>query len=220
MTFLLKGLPVNSSTTIYNQKFFEIAQLSPKSHSLEVVYEGTNDSTPLNLHYLIIQNGTSSSFTTTSISSSSTTMSLSSLPTSTSTGNIASATISTSTAKSILVSSIIGGVIGGLALVVFAILGFFLLCRRQKRDEQEEISTSTVAVAGLLTVPGTGRTVLKTAEGRVDIGQDPCRPGWLDSSGPPGTALPGGLRDVERQKSYISMYSHSESQIIRRSITS
>ena len=127
ITFLLKGLPVNSTTTVYNQKFFETAQLSPTSHTLKVVYEGTN-STPLTLDYLIIQNGTSSS----------TTSSTTSFPTST--GSTAS---STSTPKSAPVGSIVGGVIGGLALIIFAVLGFFLLRRRQKRDVQEEISTST-----------------------------------------------------------------------------
>ena len=127
ITFLLKGLPVNSTTTVYNQKFFETAQLSPTSHTLKVVYEGTN-STPLTLDYLIIQNGTSSSTTT----------STTSLPTST-----GSTTSATSTPKSVPVGSIVGGVIGGLALIIFAILGFFLLRRRQKRDVQEEVSTST-----------------------------------------------------------------------------
>ena len=125
INFRLNGLPVNSTSTVYNQKFFETAQLSPTSHTLKVVYEGSN-STPLTLDYLIIQNGTS-------------TTSISSLPTST--GNTVSAT---STPKgSVPVGAIVGGVIGGLALVVFAILGFLLLRRRQKRDAQERVSTST-----------------------------------------------------------------------------
>ena len=123
--FLLKGLPVNSTSTVYNQKFFETAQLSPTSHTLKVVYEG-NNSTPLTLDYLIIQNGTSSSTTT-------------SLPTPT--GNTVSAT---STPRgSIPIGPIVGGVIGGLALVVFAVLGFFFLRRRQKHDGQEKVYTST-----------------------------------------------------------------------------
>ena len=125
--FLLKGLPVNSTSDLNNQLFFETALLSPTSHTLEVVYEGTN-STPLTLDYLIIQNGTSSSSTMTSISS---------LPTST--GNIASA--------SIPVGSIVGGVIGGLVLVVFAILGFFLLRRRQKRDVHQPLEYTLLSPA-------------------------------------------------------------------------
>ena len=76
-----------------------------------MVYEG-NNSTPLTLDYLIIQNGTSSS--------------TSSLPT-----------------PKGLVGPIVGGVIGGLALLLFAILGFFFLLQRQKREAQEKVSRST-----------------------------------------------------------------------------
>jgi hypothetical protein len=126
ISFLLKGLPVNSTTTVYNQKFFETVQLSPTSHTLKVVYEG-NNSTPLTLDYLIVQNGTSSSSTTTS------------LPTST--GSTVSAT-STPTGF-VPVGPIVGGVIGGLALVVFAVLGYFLLRRRPKLGVQGIDSTPT-----------------------------------------------------------------------------
>ena len=88
-----------------------------------MVYGG-NNSTPLTLDYLIIQNGTSSSSTTTSTFS---------LPTST--GNATS----NPNGSPDRVGFIVGGVIGGLALLVFAISGFLLLRRRQKRN----LSTST-----------------------------------------------------------------------------
>ena len=88
-----------------------------------MVYEG-NNSTPLTLDYLIIQNGTLSSSTTTSTSS-----------------LLTSTVNATSSPKGlpVQVGAIVGGVIGGLALLIFAILGFFLLRRRQKRN----VSTST-----------------------------------------------------------------------------
>jgi hypothetical protein len=128
ISFRCKGLPVDSTTTLYNQKFFETTKLSPTSHTLKVVYEG-NNSTPLTLDYLIIQNGTSTSSST------------SSLPTST-----ISAT--STPKKSVAVGSIVGGVIGVLALLVlFGILGFFFLRRRQKRRRRkrdaQEIVLST-----------------------------------------------------------------------------
>ena len=80
-----------------------------------MVYEG-NNSTPLTLDYLIIQNGTSSNSTVS--------------PTSSPKGSVD-------------LGSIIGGVIGGLTLLVFVILGFFLLRRRQRRDAQGKVSIST-----------------------------------------------------------------------------
>lgn len=130
INFKLNGLPTNTTATTYNQKFFETDQLSATSHTLEVVYQGSN-STPLTLTDLIIQNGTLSSTST----------SASSLATSTSTGNSVSAT---STAKSSTpVGPIVGAVIGGIALILFALLGAFLFRRRQKRAAQENASMST-----------------------------------------------------------------------------
>ena len=126
VNFLLEGLPTSATTTVYNQKFFETAQLTAGPHTLKAVFEG-NNSTPLTLDYLIVQNGTISS-TTTSVSSQAT----SSTPTS---GT--SATVRSSTP----VGAIVGGVIGGLALIVFIIF-VFLLHRRHKRAKQEQIFIS------------------------------------------------------------------------------
>ena len=126
VNFLLEGLPTSATTTVYNQKFFETAQLTAGPHTLKAVFEG-NNSTPLTLDYLIVQNGTLSS-TTTSVSSQAT----SSTPTS---GT--SATVRSSTP----VGAIVGGVIGGLALIVFIIF-VFLLHRRHKRAKQEQIFIS------------------------------------------------------------------------------
>ncbi|KAF8816837.1 hypothetical protein BYT27DRAFT_7076418 [Phlegmacium glaucopus] len=110
ISFLLTGVPA-STPAANNHKFFETTQLTPGPHTLEVVYEGT-DSTPLTLDYLLIQNGTLPS-TTTSVSSH---------------ANSASAPV----------GAIAGGVIGGLALIVLVILGFLLLRRHQKRAAQSK----------------------------------------------------------------------------------
>ena len=129
VNFSLKGIPPNTATT-YNQKFFETAQLSATSHTLQVVYYG-NNSTPLTLTDLIIQNGTLLSTTTTTTSVSSLATSTPSTP-STATGVAVQGKSSTS------FGPIVGSVVGGLALILFTVLGFFFLRRRQKRVAQEK----------------------------------------------------------------------------------
>ena len=134
VNFLLKGLVITATTTIYNQKFFETAQLTPGSHTLKAVFEG-NNSTPLTITYLIIQNGTVSSTST-----SSTTTSVSSPATSSIPGSVVSGT--SVVGSSTPVGEVVGGVIGGLALIFFVILGVFFLHRRHKRAKQEQILIS------------------------------------------------------------------------------
>ncbi|KAF8801613.1 hypothetical protein BYT27DRAFT_7197850 [Phlegmacium glaucopus] len=135
INFLLKGIPENTSTT-YNQKFFETAQLPAGHHTLKAVYEG-NNSTPLTLDYLVIQNGTLAS-TTTSGSSHATSSSI----TGDGAGNGTSGASGAST-RSTPIGAIAGGVIGGLALTVFIIFGFLLLRRRQKRAAEAIVISST-----------------------------------------------------------------------------
>jgi hypothetical protein len=151
INFTLSGLPPGpgSTSTLSNQKFFQIDQLSPTSHKLQVQYAGSDSKTPLTLDYLIIQNGTSSSTTTPTsslpTSTSSYPTSTSSLPTSTSslpgpTSTEITVSATSSPNGSVRVGPIVGGVIGGLALLVFAILGLlFLLRRRHERN----VSSST-----------------------------------------------------------------------------
>jgi hypothetical protein len=128
VNFLLKGLPANSPTTVYNQKFFETAQLTAGPHTLKAVFEG-NNSTPLTLDYLVVQNGTLS------------TASVSSLVTSSTSGSGVSGTSAT-LRSSTPVGAIVGGVIGGLALIVFAIFGFLFLRRLHKRAAHKRASIS------------------------------------------------------------------------------
>lgn len=133
INFLLKGIPANTATT-YNQKFFETAQLSPGSHTLEVVYKG-NNSTPLVLGSLIVQNGTLSSTTSHATTG-----------TAAATGTAATGSgVSTPTrAKSSTPGgAIAGGVIGGLALIGLVILGFLLFRQRRKRAAHEQALVST-----------------------------------------------------------------------------
>jgi hypothetical protein len=131
VNFLLKGLPASTTTTVYNQKFFETAQLTEGPHTLKAVFEG-NNSTPLTLDYLIVQNGTLSS-TSASVSSHAT----SSTPGSGVSGT--SATLRSPTP----VGAIVGGVIGGLALIVFVIFGFLFFRRLHKGAAHRKVSIST-----------------------------------------------------------------------------
>lgn len=99
---------------------------------MKVIYEG-NNSTPLTLDFLIVQNGTVSSTTTTASSHGAS---------GTHTSDGASATSSTGK-SSTPTGAIVGGVIGGIALAIFALLGFLLLRRRQRHAAQEKYSVST-----------------------------------------------------------------------------
>lgn len=137
VNFLLKGLSTTTTTTVYNQKFFETAQLAAGPHTLKAVFEG-NNSTPLTLDYLIVQNGTLSS-TTTSTSSTS----ISSHATSSTSSSVVSGTSVTERSSRTAVRAVVGGVIGGLALIVLVIFGFLFLYRRRKRATQEQILIST-----------------------------------------------------------------------------
>ncbi|KAF8805440.1 hypothetical protein BYT27DRAFT_7085298 [Phlegmacium glaucopus] len=137
-SFLLQGVSADTPTT-NNQKFFETAQYPAGPHTLKVVYEGIN-STPLTLDYLIVQNGTLPS-TTTSVSShatSSTTGSVTSSTATTGNGTVIGTSSASTPVKGSPTGAIVGGVIGGLALIVLTILGFLLLRQRQKRATQEQ----------------------------------------------------------------------------------
>ncbi|KAF8801614.1 hypothetical protein BYT27DRAFT_7114517 [Phlegmacium glaucopus] len=124
-------LPYEDANSLFQQKFFETAQLPAGPHTLNVVYHG-NNSTPLTIQYLIIQNGTLSSTTT----------SISPHATSSTNGSAVSGT-STPMKSSTPVGAIVGGVVGGLALTVFIIFGFLLLRRHQKRAAEAIAISST-----------------------------------------------------------------------------
>ena len=125
VSFLLKGLPAES-ITIYNQKFFETTTLPYGHHKITVLYQGSGETTPLTLDYLIVQNGTVPV-------GSSTSTSLGPSPTG---KNAGSNTNDTTSSKS-NVGAIAGGVIGGLGLILLACLLF--LCYRRKQRKQQNL---------------------------------------------------------------------------------
>ncbi|KAF5344751.1 hypothetical protein D9756_011075 [Leucocoprinus leucothites] len=68
ITFSLEGLPADAKTTVYNQKFFTTPEFPVGTHNLVVTFHGSNQTTPLCLDYLYVKNG---SFPTSSSPSSS-----------------------------------------------------------------------------------------------------------------------------------------------------
>ena len=106
----------STATNQTNSKIFETPLLPAGPHTLKVVYEGNSNLNPLTLEFLVVQNGTISSTTTSG----------SGIPGKSTYGK-----------GSIPVGAIVGGTIGGLALIVFALLGFLFLRQRRKRSVQE-----------------------------------------------------------------------------------
>ncbi|KAF8969561.1 hypothetical protein BDZ97DRAFT_1915115 [Flammula alnicola] len=133
-TFNLAGLPSHTSPTQFNQIFFQSAELPNTQHTLEVVYQGNSQTTPLTLQYLVVQNGTSPPITT-SLTNSLTT----SLPSPSSVTNVSttalpslpSPTGAERPGSSDRIAATLGGVLGGLALIALAISGL-LYARRRK----------------------------------------------------------------------------------------
>ncbi len=108
--FILRG-HASGAVTLYNQKFFETAVYPVGSHRLTVTFGGSGQTTPLVLESLVIRNG--------------------SVP--------ISITSSTTETKSTNSTAIIGGVTGGVAFLVLALLVFiFLRRRRNSRNELED----------------------------------------------------------------------------------
>ncbi|KAF5345408.1 hypothetical protein D9756_010993 [Leucocoprinus leucothites] len=123
--FSLKGLPADSTTTIYNQQHFTTPDFPVGSHSLAVTFHGTDESTPLCLEYLYVKNG---SFPATP--------SLTPDPTNTSTSNSDNGEASGRTP----VGAIVGGVVGGLAFLLCLAAAFrVLFFKRQRQKNRRSI---------------------------------------------------------------------------------
>ena len=127
-SFLLKGLSTSATTTVYNQNFFTTPNFTQGQHEITVLFEGTGQTTPLTLDYMVIQNGTTPVTTTTGSGSTATTSSSSSpaLTSNNSTGGKGNTGI------------IVGAVIGGLVLIALTILAVFFIRRRDKKLRHEE----------------------------------------------------------------------------------
>jgi hypothetical protein len=128
-TFNLSGLADDAGDQ-YNQLFFEASGLSPGQHRIEVVHGGNNETTPLSLDYMIIQNAPAPASSTSSPGSSST-------PTPNSSGPDGSLNPASTEHKGPGVSTgaIAGGAVGGVVVLVAVILFLLLLRRRRKKND-------------------------------------------------------------------------------------
>ncbi|KAH9484494.1 hypothetical protein JR316_0003976 [Psilocybe cubensis] len=160
--FLLNGSLASFTGNLYNQIFFQTPLLSSGIHNLQVTFNGNSQSTPLTLNGIYIQNGTSSTTNSTSTPPSFTT------PISNSIFGISTSTISTvlvnftSTMSTITsnmpreaespslhpnspnqahyIAPIVGGIIGGLAILTACILGAIYIRKRRSRLSFRTIS--------------------------------------------------------------------------------
>ena len=143
-TFSLRG---GATGQLLNQIMFQTPQLSSGSHKLDIVYQGNSQSTPLTLNVLIVQNGDSSSNSALSSSfmtpaaSAATTLPSGFSYTTDSTGGVFATRVASTESNPAHNSSnlgpIIGGVIGGLAVLLLAVFGCLFLRRRRAKYADE-----------------------------------------------------------------------------------
>jgi len=154
MSFPLKGLPATSSITIHNQKFFETATLPYGHHNITVSFQGNEETTPLTLDYLVVQNGTvpEGSSTSSSLSGSSpkdagsSTSPPGSPPGSSPTGKNAGSNVNGTSSK-INVGVIAGGIVGAVGLILLVCL--LLLCYRRKQRKQQNLRDKEIPATGV-----------------------------------------------------------------------
>ncbi|KAF8965617.1 hypothetical protein BDZ97DRAFT_1658706 [Flammula alnicola] len=127
ISFNLNGVASQNTGAQLNQIFFSTGQLPNKQHSLQVVYQGDNNTTPLSIYCVIIQNGTgpvlAASNGASSVPSGSTSVGASSTSSganSTTTPNPSSLPTHHSNHTGIIVGCVIGAL--ALALLIFAFL--------------------------------------------------------------------------------------------------
>jgi hypothetical protein len=140
---------------LLNQIMFQTPQLSSGSHKLDIVYQGNSQSTPLTLTALLVQLGNPAT------------------------------RVAPSAHNSSNLGPIIGGVVGGLALLILAIFGCLFLRRRRMKHVHETAEptvvepfnqppTATSVPTGSGKSPGTSHILLQhRRSGRVGDGSIP-----------------------------------------------
>jgi hypothetical protein len=144
VAFALRGIPENAPSA-YFQKFFETPILLPGPHRLIVVYQGNSQTSPLILTHLLIEGGNFTSplpgdpsiFTTASEPSSATTR-----PVASETVTETHSSVPKEDGSKAPIGAIVGGVIGGLAIIAVTILVALFLNRRRKSRARAKTGTT------------------------------------------------------------------------------
>jgi len=159
--FHLKGITEESGPSAYNQKFFETTTLPYGHHNITVTFQGNEQTTPLTLDYLVVQNGTAPEELSTSSSLSgssskdteSSTSPPGSPPGSSPTGKNAGSNVNGTSSKS-NVGVIVGGTIGGVGLILLVCL--LLLCYHRKQRKQQNLRDKEIPATGVEPFLGKG----------------------------------------------------------------
>ncbi|KAF8157835.1 hypothetical protein B0H34DRAFT_706329 [Crassisporium funariophilum] len=146
VTFPVKNFP-NGSATQFLQKLFDTPTLSPGRHNLLVTHQGNHLTTPLYLDQIVIQNATSSSSSSAPITSGSSVTS----PTSAISG-VSSSSPAHISNKAVPVGAIVGGVLGGLALIICLVIGVLLLRKRFQKGGRRTPDSSDLPPNGTRSV--------------------------------------------------------------------
>ncbi|KAG6905947.1 hypothetical protein DXG01_016749 [Tephrocybe rancida] len=153
VNFKLNGLSATDTITFYNQAFFTTPDLIPGPHSIIVTYNGgTGAATPLTLDYILLTNISIPAVAGPTLASPS--------PSSTAISSPLSNGTQTRHSKT-PIGTIVGGVVGGLAII--ALLLFIFWWRRrmrasqvqfsQPRQQQMHTNTSTASMQNLHAEP-------------------------------------------------------------------
>ena len=159
ISFPLKGLRgrlPEEAFTISNHKFFETATLPDGHHSITVLFQGNDQTTPLTLDYLVVQNGAApegSSTSSLSGSSSKDVGSSTSPPGSSPTGKDAGSNVNGTSSKS-NVGVIVGGIVGAVGFILLVCL--LLLCYRRKKRKQQNLRDKEIPATGVEPFLGEG----------------------------------------------------------------
>ncbi|KAF9033799.1 hypothetical protein BJ165DRAFT_1514165 [Panaeolus papilionaceus] len=146
-SFTFNG-PADVKATLFNQVYFQTLNLSSGQHTMDVEFEGDDMVLPLTLDYLIVKNSASTNLNDPTASTSPST---SAAPTQATIGPSESPKKSTPLA----VGGIVGGALGGLALLLLLVLLLYYLRRRRSRTNHKgtEAGSTTTQIASPYPVP-------------------------------------------------------------------
>ncbi|KAF8912164.1 hypothetical protein CPB84DRAFT_1841851 [Gymnopilus junonius] len=116
VSFNLNGSAAQATGIQYNQIFFQTHQLSPGNHSIQVVYQGNSTFVPLSLNSIVVQHSSINTHVYSAI-------------------GVRQPTSTPASDHSINTGAVIGGALGGLALLVALGMAFLFWHLRRKHSK-------------------------------------------------------------------------------------